>query len=165
MKKRLQKFKHNITPRARKDRSGIQKLSTDKQKLIASLKARNPYAKNYTPNLAPHSKPRPILPTIDTSKQFMRYVPGPRTPGAKPKGFFTTDFVKGPSTPKGPKPKIPGPRTPTGPKPKTRTQSFGGKSRRKRRRKKKKTRKRRKKKTRRRRKKNMRGCSKKRRRR
>ena len=162
MKKRLQKFKHNITPRARKDRSGIQKLSTDKQKLIASLKARNPYAKNYSPNLAPHSRPRPILPTIDTSKQFMRYDPGPRTPGAKPEGFFTKKMIKGPSTPKGPKPKIPGPRTPTGPKPKS---AFGGKSRRKRRRKKNKTRRRKKKKTRRRRKKNMLGCSKKRRRR
>ena len=162
MKKRLKKYKHNITPRASKKRSGVQKLSTDKQKLIASLKARNPFAKNYSPNLAPHSRPHRILPTIDTSKQFMRYVPGPHTPGAKPKGFFTTDLVKDPSTPKGPKPKIPGPRTPTGPKPKT---AFGGKSRRKRRRKKKKTRKRRKKKTRRRRKKNMRGCSKKRRRR
>ena len=152
MKKRLQKYKHNITPRASKKRSGIQKLSTPKQKLIASLKKRNPYAKNYSPNLAPHSRPHRILPTIDTSKQFMRYVPGPRTPGAKPKGFFTKDLVKEPSTPKGPKPK-------------TRTQSFGGKSRRKRRRKKKKTRRRKKKKTRRRRKKNMRGCSKKRRRR
>lgn len=161
MKKRLQKFKHNITPRARKDRSGIQKLSTNKQKLIASLKARNPYAKNYSPNLAPHSRPRPILPTIDTSKQFMRYDPGPRTPGAKPQGFFTKKMIKGPSTPKGIRP----PRTPTGPKPKTRTQSFGGKSRRKRRRKKNKTRRRKKKKTRRRRKMNMRGCSKKRRRR
>ena len=161
MKKRLQKFKHNITPRARKDRSGIQKLSTNKQKLIASLKARNPYAKNYSPNLAPHSRPRPILPTIDTSKQFMRYDPGPRTPGAKPQGFFTKKMIKGPSTPKGIRP----PRTSTGPKPKTRTQSFGGKSRRKRRRKKNKTRRRKKKKTRRRRKMNMRGCSKKRRRR
>ena len=50
--------------------SNIQKLSVDKQKLIASLKARNPYAKNYSPNLAPHSRPRPILPTIDTSKQY-----------------------------------------------------------------------------------------------
>jgi len=163
MKKRFQKYKHNTTPRASKKRSGVQKLSTDKQKLIASLKARNPFAKNYSPNLAPHSRPHRILPTIDTSKQFMRYVPGPRTPGAKPKGFFTKDLVKGPSTPTGPKPKIPGPRTPTGPPPKKK--KFGGKSRRKRRRKKKKTRRRRKKKTRRRRKTNMRGCSKKRRRR
>ena len=163
MNKRLKKFKHNITPRGDYKRSGVQKLSTDKQKLIASLKARNPYAKNYSPNLAPHSRPHRILPTIDTSKQFMRYVPGPRTPGAKPKGFFTKDLVKGPSTPKGPKPKIQGPRTPTGPPPKK--TKFGGKSRRKRRRKKKKTRRRRKKKTRRRRKTNMRGCSKKRRRR
>ena len=159
MKKRLQKFKHNITPRARKDRSGIQKLSTDKQKLIASLKARNPYAKNYTPNLPPHSKPRPKLPKIDTSKKYLPYVPGPRTPGAfVPDSFFANKMVKGPSTPKG----IPPPRTPTGPKPKS---AFGGKSRRKRRRKKNKTRRRKKKKTRRRRKKNMRGCSKKRRRR
>ena len=156
MKKRLQKFKHNITPRASKKRSGIQELSTNKQKLLASLKARNPYAENYSPNLPPHSRPRPILPTIDTSKQFMPYVPGPRTPGAKPKGFFTKKMIKGPSTPKG----IPPPRTPTGPK-----SAFGGKSRRKRRRKKKKTRRRKKKKTRRRRKMNMRGCSKKRRRR
>jgi len=164
MSKRLQKYRHNITPRASKARSGIQKLSTNKQKLIASLKARNPYAKNYNPNLAPHSRPHRILPTIDTSKQFMPYVPGPHTPGAKTKGFFTTDLIKEPSTPKGHylRPKIPGPRTPTGPAPKNK---FGGKSRRKRRRKKKKTRRRKKKKTRRRRKKNMRGCSKKRRRR
>ena len=164
MKKRFQNYNHNISPRASKKRSGVQKLSTDKQKLIASLKARNPYTKNYSPNLAPHSKPHRILPTIDTSKQYMPYVPGPRTPGAKQEGFFTKKMtkIKGPSTPKGPKPKIPGPRTPTGPKPKS---AFGGKSRRKRRRKKKKTRRRKKKKTRRRRKKNMRGCSKKRRRR
>ena len=156
----MQKFKHNITPRARKDRSGIQKLSTDKQKLIASLKARNPYANNYTPNLAPHSRPRPKLPKIDTSKKFLPYVPGPRTPGAfVPDSFFAQKMVKGPSTPKG----IPPPRTPPGtPPPK---KKFGGKSRRKRRRKKNKTRRRKKKKTRRRRKKNMRGCSKKRRRR
>ena len=162
MNKRLKKFKHNITPRASKARSGIQKLSTNKQKLLTSIKARNPYAKNFRPNLAPHSRPRPILPTIDTSKQFMPYVPGPRTPGAKQEGFFTRKMIKGPSTPKGPNPKISGPRTPTGPPPK---KKFGGKSRRKRRRKKKKTRKRRKKKTRRRRKTKMRGCSKKRRRR
>ena len=160
MKKRLQKFKHNITPRARKDRSGIQKLSTDKQKLIASLKARNPYAKNYTPNLAPHSRPRPKLPKIDTTKKYLPYVPGPRTPGAfVPDSFFAQKMVKGPSTPKGIRP----PMTPTGPPPKKK--KFGGKSRRKRRRKKNKTRRRKKKKTRRRRKKNMRGCSKKRRRR
>ena len=158
IKKKLKKFKHNITRRGNYKRSGVQKFSTPKQKLIASLKERNPFDKNYSPNLPPHSKPRPILPTIDTSKQFMRYDPGPRTPGAKPQGFFTKKMIKGPSTPKG----IPPPRTPTGPKPKS---AFGGKSRRKRRRKKKKTRRRKKKKTRRRRKMNMRGCSKKRRRR
>lgn len=160
MKKRLQKFKHNITPRARKDRSGIQPLSTDRQKLIASLKARNPYEEHYSSNLPPKGKPRPILPKIDTSTKYLPYVPGPRTPGAfVPDSFFAQKMVKGPSTPKG----IPPPRTPPGtPPPK---KKFGGKSRRKRRRKKNKTRRRKKKKTRRRRKKNMRGCSKKRRRR
>ena len=95
MKKRLQKYKHNITPRASKARSNIQKLSTDKQKLIASLKARNPYAKNYSPNLVPHSRPRPILPTIDTSKQFMRYDLD-HAHQVKPQGFFKK-MIKGPS--------------------------------------------------------------------
>ena len=132
IKSRYEKHKHNITKRANKNRSGIQALSTDPQKLLASLKARNPYEQYYSKNLPPKLKPMSTLPTIDTSKKFMPYVPGPRTPKAFVQDSFFANKMK---------PVIPRPRTPKGPNPNSK---FGGKSRRKRRKNKKKTKKRRK---------------------